>query len=187
MLSTDLWTRATQFFFIYPCEIPPEDSSPLLSFHPLLCMPAMMTILFLHSHPISTPVKVFHLYNASGTWKGKVNICGTCFSIAPFGLKSVMSFLSRWVESVKLGNDEISILDKGKKMGSGNHFLHGVYIQSHCWSLDGVQSRPGVMGIHTPWPDTPGTELVTDEDMRIDSFWPTQTVFAFYRICISLQ
>lgn len=34
------------------------------------------------------------------------------------------------------------------------------------------------MGLHTPRPDTPGTELVTDEDMRIDSFWPTQIVFA---------
>lgn len=151
MLSTDLWTKATQFFFIYPCEIPPEDSSPLLSFHPLLCMPAMMTILFLYSHPTSTPVEVFHLYRARGTPKEKVNtVYAARFSIAPFGLKSVMSFLSRWVESVKLGRDEISILDGGGKMGSGNHFLHGVYIQSQCWSLDGVQTRPGVMGIHTP-------------------------------------
>lgn len=52
-------------------------------------------------------------------------------------------------------------------MGSGNHFLPGVYIQSRCCSLDGVQTQPGVMGIHTPWPDTPGTELVTDEDMML--------------------
>lgn len=57
-----------------------------------------------------------------------------------------------------------------KKAGSGNHFLLSVYIQSQCWSLDGVQTQPGVMGLHTAWPDTPGTGLVTDEDMRIDSF-----------------
>lgn len=50
-----------------------------------------------------------------------------------------------------------------------------------------VFRQPGVMGLHTPWPDTPGTQLVTDEDMRRDSFWPTQIVFAFHRNCISVQ
>lgn len=57
-----------------------------------------------------------------------------------------------------------------EKVGSGNCFLLSVYIQSQFWSLDGVQTQPGVVGLHTPWPDTPGTELVTDEDMSIDSF-----------------
>lgn len=56
-----------------------------------------------------------------------------------------------------------------KKMGSGNHFLLNVYIQSQCWSLDGVQTQSSVRGLHIPWPDTPGTELVTDEDKRKDS------------------
>ncbi len=36
MLSTDPSTKAAQPFFIYPREIPPEDTSPLLSFLPLL-------------------------------------------------------------------------------------------------------------------------------------------------------
>lgn len=71
-------------------------------------------------------------------------------------------------------------------MGSGNHFLPGVYIQSRCCSLDGVQTQPGVMGIHTPWPDTPGTELVTDEDMML--FFSCFPFFFFFnRNCISLQ
>lgn len=78
MLSADLWTKATQSFFIYPPEIPQEDSSPLLSFHPLLCMPAVMTILLLHSHPTSTPVTISHLYRASAAWNETVNIFGTC-------------------------------------------------------------------------------------------------------------
>lgn len=55
----------------------------------------------------------------------------------------------------------------GGGAGSGNHFLLGVYIQSWCCSLDGVQTQAGVMGIRTPWPDTPGTELVTDEDLML--------------------
>lgn len=78
MLSADLWTKATQSFFIYPREIPREDSSPLLSFHPLLCMPAVMTTLLLHSHPTSTPVTIFHLYRASAAWNETVNIFGSC-------------------------------------------------------------------------------------------------------------
>lgn len=74
MLSTDLSTKATQPFFIYPCEIPPEDSSPLLSFLPLLCMPAMMTMLLLHSHPTSTLVTTIYLDRGSGTWKEEVHV-----------------------------------------------------------------------------------------------------------------
>lgn len=115
-------------------------------------------------------------------WIYSVHVCAT------FGLRT-MTFLSRWAESVKLGRDKTSILDEEEKKtgGSGNHFLLDVYIQSRCWFWDGVQTQPGVMGIHTPLPDTPGTELVTDEDMRIDSFWPTQKGFAFYRNCIFVQ
>lgn len=72
-----------------------------------------------------------------------------------------------------------------KNAGSGNHFLPGVYIQSWCCSLDGVQTQAGVMGIRTPWPDTPGTELVTDEDLMLFFFFP---YFLFLnRNCISLQ
>lgn len=56
--------------------------------------------------------------------------------------------------------------EREKKRGSGNHFLLSVYIHSKCWSLDGVQTQRSVVGLHTPWPDTPGTQLVTDEDMR---------------------
>lgn len=67
---------------------------------------------------------------------------------------------------------------KEKNAGSGNHFLAGVYIQSWCCSLDGVQTQAGVMGIRTPWPDTPGTELVTDEDLML--FFPAFLFFSPY-------
>lgn len=73
---------------------------------------------------------------------------------------------------LKPAGHKTSILDEGreKNAGSGNHFLPGVYIQSWCCSLDGVQTQAGVMGIRTPWPDTPGTELVTDEDLMLFLF-----------------
>lgn len=67
MLSTDLSTKATQSFFIYLCEIPTEDSSPLLSFLPLFCMPATMTMLLLHLHLIPPPVTIIHLDRGCGT------------------------------------------------------------------------------------------------------------------------
>lgn len=82
---------------------------------------------------------------------------------------------------------------KEKNAGSGNHFLAGVYIQSWCCSLDGVQTQAGVMGIRTPWPDTPGTELVTDEDLMLFFFFAflfflsLLSFFFFNRKCISLQ
>lgn len=143
------------------------------STHSSVC-PAVMTILFLHSRPTSTPVTIFHLYRASGTWKEKVNIFCTCLCIEPFGLMS-KSFLSRWAESVKLGRrDETSILD-GVWKSFPTLCLYTEPVLVFRWCSD------------TARPDTPGTELVTDEDMRIDSFWPTQIVFAFYRNCISVQ
>ena len=75
----------------------------------------------------------------------------------------------------------------GGGAGSGNHFLLSVYIHSQCWSLDGVQTQYSVMGLHTPWPDTPGTLPVTDEDWSIDSFWTHSNSFCFYRNSIFIQ
>lgn len=76
-----------------------------------------------------------------------------------------------------------------KNAGSGNHFLAGVYIQSWCCSVDGVQTQAGVMGIRTPWPDTPGTELVTDEDLMLFLFLFFSSTYSLFlnRNCISPQ
>lgn len=107
-------------------------------------------------------------------WRVEASPCSRAESVKPAGLKT-------------------SILDEGrkkkKKEGSGNHFLPGVYIQSWCCSLDGVQTQAGVMGIRTPWPDTPGTELVTDEDLMLFFFFPPPPYFLFFSNweCISLQ
>lgn len=94
MLNTDLSTNATQPFFIYPREIPPEDSSPLLSFHPLLCMPAVMTMLLLHSHPTSTPVTTVHLDRRSGDWKHRVDVYMIVYCTIWAGLLDICTYLN---------------------------------------------------------------------------------------------
>lgn len=115
MLNTDLSTKATQPFFIYPSEIPPEDNSPLLSFLPLLCTPAVMTMLRLHSRPTSTQVTTIHLDRGRGTCihdhvlhhLGRTPRC-TCLNLLCLDEQKV---------SKKRERDETSVVDGEKRLG----------------------------------------------------------------------
>lgn len=77
-------------------------------------------------------------------------------------------------------------MDGETKPVSGNHLLLSVYTQSQGRSFEGVQTQARVSGLRILWPDIPVIELVTEEDMRIDSFWPIQRLFPFYKTCISV-
>lgn len=137
-----------QPFYIYPFEIPPEDSSPLLSFLSLLYMPARDD----HTAPAFT--SSIHpgddhppWQGGGGTWKD--------LHLQP-GTLHVLAF---WNEQKGLNKWETKQVGwRKRKKESGNHFLLSVYIQSQLWSLDGVQTQSSVIGLHTPGPDIPGTD-----------------------------
>lgn len=88
-----------------------------------------------------------------------------------------------WAELSVLRPDEQKVLKGGGRLNKygGRRKKWDLEIISYLMFIyragaglsDGFQTQTGVMGLHPPRPDTLGTELVTDEDIRINYFWRT--------------